>query len=144
MKTFAFGGEKQERLAVVVFGYERSALSGDSFDDNWLRVEVRIAAGAFTGKFQATFLTSDLAEFHSQGEALLESLSGSAGFETMEGQLAFKIEGNGRGNMTLQGKAQDQAGVGNSLEFELMFDQTQLNESIAQLRLVLDEYPIRA
>ena len=69
MQSFAFGGEKYERLEIVVQGYERAA-TGEFSDNNWLSVVVSIHCGAFRGKFSAAFLTSELDSFHEQLSSL--------------------------------------------------------------------------
>ena len=142
MQQIAFGGEKHERLEISVAGYEREA-SGDYDDDNWLRVNVSVAAGAFSGSFDANFQAADLLGLCTGLSRLYETLSGSVKFETLEEQLTLEFIGNGRGSIELQGEAMDQAGIGNKLIFALQLDRTQLRHSVQALRAVVAAFPVR-
>jgi len=142
MQQIAFGGAKHERLEISVAGYERAA-SGDYHDDNWLRVNVSIAAGAFRGSFGATFQAADLLGLYTDLSQLHETLSGRVRFETLEDQLSLEFVGNGRGSIELQGEAQDQAGIGNKLIFAIGLDQTQLHQSVQSLRAAVAAFPVR-
>jgi hypothetical protein len=142
MQKFSFGGEERERVQVLVYGYERAPV-GDYYDDNWLSVEVQINAGAFTGSFQATFLTEELTSFLEELRVLHSTLRGKASFTTMEGQLSLELEGNGMGHINLLGKTSDQPGIGNQLQFQLSLDQTQLQDSLQSLEALVKKYPVR-
>lgn len=143
MLAVSFGGDRYERVEIDVAGYERTEKSGEYFDDNWLRVRVTVAAGAFGGTFDSTFQTAELSALRAQLSALCESLKGSARFETLEGQLTLSFEGNGRGSVELRGEALDQAGIGNRLSFKLSLDQTQIGAAVKQLDEILSKFPVR-
>jgi hypothetical protein len=83
---FSFGQPEEERIEIDVHGYERPP-SGEYWDDNWLKVDIRVSAGGFRGKVSAAIITSELSKFVSDLRPLYETLSGSAQFETMEQQL---------------------------------------------------------
>jgi hypothetical protein len=142
MKSIAFGAEEYERVEITIFGYERAA-SGDYHDDNWLSVEVSVNCGAFHGKFPAAFLTRELESFHAQLTLLYQTLTGSARFETLEGQLELEATGNGLGRIKISGEARDQAGIGNKLIFEIGIDQTQLQTSVQSLAAAMSVFPVR-
>ena len=142
MQRVAFGGEEHERLEIVVHGYERQA-TGDFHDDNWLSVDVSIQAGSFRGRFHAAFLTTELKAFRDELRALLETLKGEAVFHTLEEQLTLTLQGDGLGHIQLHGKALDQVGIGNCLEFGLAIDQTQLRSSVRALEAAVNAYPVR-
>ena len=78
---FSFGQSEQERIEVDVHGYERDPI-GEHYDDNWLRVEIRVRVGGFRGKASAAILTDELARFASELQTLYKTLKGSAKFET--------------------------------------------------------------
>jgi hypothetical protein len=141
--TFALGGAARERIEVAVLGYERARV-GEYHDDNWLRVRITVHAGAFSGSYDAAFLTEELVQFQTQIETLHASLRGEAQFATLEEQLSLRLTGNGRGEVLLRGVAIDIAGTGNRLEFHLTLDQTHLHRALDELRQVTDRYPIRA
>jgi hypothetical protein len=137
------GGSEREFVSVAVRAYERAA-TGDRYDDNWLAVEVTVAAGAFRGQFPATFLTDELVRFRAELGTLNVSLAGWARFRTLEEQLALSVFGNGRGEIELSGTVIDRAGDGNRLEFRLGLDQTYLAEALRGLDDIISTYPVRA
>ncbi|MES2353110.1 MAG: hypothetical protein V4568_01710 [Pseudomonadota bacterium] len=143
MSSFSIGSNSRERIEVQVVGYKRNPV-GEYFDDNWLRVRVLVVSGAFSGKYDAAFLTEELVSFHNQLIELYRSLNGIAKFSTMEEQLSLLLHGNGRGEILLKGTAIDIPGTGNRLVFELTLDQTQLQKTLAELSLVTESFPVRA
>ena len=140
--TFAFGHSEQERIEVDVNGYERAPVD-EFWDDNWLRVDIRIRAGGFRGKALATILTWELTQFLSDLRPLVETMGGSAEFTTIEEQLSLRLTGDGKRHVELSGEVSDQSGIGNRLQFTFQFDQTQLRASIRELERVTLEFPVR-
>ena len=53
------------------------------------------------------------------------------------------IEGDGRGHFVARCEARDQPGTGNTLRFELRFDQTELPPVLASLDAVLAAFPVK-
>jgi hypothetical protein len=141
--NFAFGATEHERLQIDVHAYEQAEDATDRFDRNWLRVEASVSVGSFRAKEQIAILTGDLESLANQLEKLHKKLTGTATFETLEEQLRFEVKGDGRGHMDLTGKLSSPEPNANILTFHLEFDQTQLAESIAQLRRVLAAFPER-
>jgi hypothetical protein len=139
---FSFGHSERERIEVDVLHYERAPV-GEFYDDNWLKIEVRVQAGGFYGKCSAAIITEDLVRFASELHPLYESLAGSAELSTMEGQLNLVLVGDGKGHIELRGEVADQAGTGNRLCFTLQFDQSQLGASLRELEKVKSEFPVR-
>lgn len=143
MKSFAIGGNSEEAVVVTVLNYERPP-TGEYYDDNWLFCEVSVHAGAFRGKFNANFLTSELAHLLQGLAKLHQQLSGEYSFEPMEGQLLLKAKCDSLGHLEIEGEAMDQAGVGHTLSFSLSLDQTYLSETLRQLSDVALAFPVRA
>jgi hypothetical protein len=141
--AFSIGGSERNKVTVEVVNYERAA-SGESHDDNWVNVAVRVSAGAFSGTFAASFITDEFVAFRSQLRELYKTLKGEATFTTMEGQLALNVVGDGRGGITLKGEALDQPGIGNCLTFELALDQTYLASTLDGLDQIIATFPVRA
>jgi hypothetical protein len=142
MTAVSFGGTRHERLEIDVRRYERQP-TGEYYDDNWLSVQITVAAGAFEGSFDAAFLTSELVAFRDQLQALHTTLRGTAELRTLEEQLSLDCVGNGLGSIELSGVAFDQPGIGNRLAFKLALDQTQVGAALAQLEVVVSEFPVR-
>lgn len=138
----AFGFAERERLEVEVRGFER-APTGEFWDDNWLKVDVRVWAGAFQGTTSASILTIELAKFLAGLRQLLDLLSGSAAFSTVEQQLKLRLDGDGRGHFVLCGEVSDQPGGGNRLHFTLGLDPSQLISAIRELEAITSKYPVR-
>lgn len=140
---FSFGQSQHDRIEVDVLRYERAPV-GDWHDDNWLTVQIRVAAGGFRGKVEASIITAELADFLAQVRSLNEMLEGSAVFTTIEEQLELTLTGDGRGHITLSGKVADQPGIGNRLFFECHFDQSQLHASVRDLAQIVENFPVRS
>jgi hypothetical protein len=134
---FSFGQSEKERVAVSVLRPERP-------DNEWLIVQVEVTAGGFRGSTSAHIRTSELAGFAAQLQPLYQTLSGTARFETLEGQLELHLTGDGKGHINLEGLVRDQCGRGNHLNFHLEFDQSQLAQSIKELDAALSAYGARA
>ena len=142
MTAFCIGGAGRERVEVEVLGYERATV-GDYHDDNWLQTRVSVSAGAFSGTYDAAFLTDELLRFRDELQVLYRSLRGEAQFSSLEEQLSLRLSGNGRGEVLLKGLAVDVAGTGNRLEFELLLDQTHLLLALEGLNEILSRFPVR-
>jgi hypothetical protein len=142
--TFSFGQSQHERIEIDVLRYERQRTGGEYHDDNWLTVQVRVCVGGFRGTVDGAFITDEFVAFLGQLRPLYQSLSGTAEFTTMEEQLHLRLTDDGKGRIELVGEIADQPGVGNRLNFTLLFDQSQLGTSIRELERVTSEFPIRA
>ena len=137
---FEIVGERSDSLAVHLLGYSNPSAT-DWSDGNWLDVEVKVEAGAFSARFRAKFRIDELERFYADVAALYERLTGEAVFETMEGQLELRASGDGRGHITVVGMCVDDASPANTLRFALRLDQTQLFGTKVQLADVLGRYP---
>ena len=140
--TFSFGQPERERIEVDVEGYDRLTPGANCYE-NWLDVVIRVQAGGFQGEVKAQIISDELVRFASQLHPLYESLSGTAEFLTMEGQLSLRLIGDGKGHIELHGTVVDEAGVGNRLDFTLHFDQTQLRASICEIERITSQFPAR-
>jgi hypothetical protein len=139
---FSFGGKEHQRIHIDVLGYETQTF--DNFDDaNWLSCRAKVSAGSFSGSFNLNLITQELVDFLNALQGLYSSLRGFAELQTLEEQIYLKIDGDGKGHMNLKGKVMDAAGIGNTLSFSLALDQTQLAQSIQELKGVTDSFPIR-
>jgi hypothetical protein len=105
---------------------------------------IRIRAGAFRGEYEALIRTDELASFRDQLGTLHAALNGSATFETMEHWLRVDIQGDGRGHFLAKCEARDQPAIGNTLRFELTFDQTELPPVLTALDEVVRAFPFKS
>ncbi|HEU4579666.1 MAG TPA: hypothetical protein VFS67_15515 [Polyangiaceae bacterium] len=136
------GSEASEHIAIAVTRREFPE-STDYWDGNWVYATVRIRVGAFRGEYEAQLRTDEIAHLRSGLVHLHAELSGNASFESMEEWLKMSIEGDGRGHFVAKCEARDQPGTGNTLRFELRFDQTELPPVIAALDAVLAAFPVK-
>ena len=104
MKSFAIGTNKRETVAVTVLSYERPPV-GEFYDDNWLLCEVSVQVGAFSGKFQANFLTSELEGLLQGLDTIHQELRGDYTFQPMEGQLVLRASCDSLGHIHIAGEA---------------------------------------
>ncbi|MBO9682864.1 MAG: hypothetical protein J7502_09400 [Flavisolibacter sp.] len=137
--TIASNGDYIE-IAVINYAYLNSQ---DTYDKNWLNVVITIKAGAFSGKFKAFFQTSDFVGLFRYLSEAYDNLSKEYKFTTLEEQLEIEFIGDGFGHINIDAVAQDQAGIGNTLNFELRIDQTDVKTLIHQLDIILKEYLFR-
>ncbi len=142
MTSFSIGTSSAESVLVTVYRYERG-VTGEYYDDNWVSVKVSIATGAFTGNFDAAFITHDFVKFRAELQSLLETLKGEAVFSTLEEQLFIKLEVDDVGHIAVAGTAIDQPGIGTELKFAFDLDQSYLPKIISSLDEIVTEYPIR-
>ena len=103
----------------------------------WVNVEIEIKTGGFNGRYGAEFLSDDMISLHSELQKLYNNLSGNLTFHTLEGQLEFKITGDGRGHFEAECEAQE-SWNGSRLIFTLKFDQTHIPRMIRELEEMLD------
>ena len=111
-------------------------------DENWINTKIVVKAGVFNGEYLSYIMTSDFEHFKHELKNLYNNLSGTALFCPLEEQLKLSIKGDGIGHFNVDCKAQDQAGVGNLLLFDLNFDQTMIPTLISQLEIITEAFPI--
>lgn len=109
--------------------------NGDNYwDKNWLDIHINIKAGAFKGSYSCNFQTSDFVTLHEEIEKLYQNMSYEFTFSTLEDQIKIHFKGDGLGHIALDCTAMDQAGIGNTLDFELNIDQTYLPQMLIALK----------
>jgi hypothetical protein len=114
----------------------------DYWDGNWLVSPVEVRVGGFTGRVAAGLRAEELARLREGLEALYASLEGEARLESLEDWVTLTCRGDGKGHVDVRGTVVDRPGVGNTLEFRLALDQTQLPPIIDQLRAVEHTFPV--
>ncbi|GHT95419.1 hypothetical protein AGMMS49545_18370 [Betaproteobacteria bacterium] len=134
---------ESETVTLTVLDYERPSV-GSFYNDNWLLCEVLVRAGAFFGKFQANFLTSEIEDLWQGLSTLHRTLRGEYTFAPLEGQLVLRASCDHLGHIHLSGEAVDHVGTGHRLIFAFAFDQTYLVKSLHELSDVVHAFPVRA
>lgn len=136
MPSFSIGHFGKERLEITVIGPPANAKT-EGVD--WVRAEVQIDAGAFTGKLEIWICLSDVIRFKNQLEPVHRDLKGVAEFTTIEGQLYIRIELDNLGHVQGSGYIIDDFVSGNKLTFNIDYDQTLLLHSISEIDKLLSD-----
>ena len=130
-----------------IIGLEPIQVYDDSsqldWDRNWVRTNVTVKSGAFSGQFTADFMTTDFELFKRDLKNLDKDFNGTAKLEPLEGQLILNITGDGLGHFEVKCAATDQPGYGGTLSFTLSFDQTELPRLINELDKITKAFPIK-
>jgi hypothetical protein len=114
----------------------------DNWDGNWVRSEVTLRAGAFSGRYDADLRTDEFARFRDELKAVFQPLIGKAEFSSLEGWLAIEFVGNGKGHFSGSCQAMDTPGTGNRLSFSLAIDQTEIPSILRDLDFILSKFPV--
>lgn len=113
------------------------------WDKNWIKTQVTIKGGKFSGQYSGDFMTVDFEKFKQELSMLYDNLQGTANFNDLEGYLELKITGDGIGHFEVDVKACDQPGVNASeLTFTMGFDQTEIKDLVNQLDRITKQFPI--
>lgn len=122
------------------FIYPNAELVWDSY---WLKATVIIRAGAFSGTYEADFMSVDFVKFKKELEHLYHNLNSTATFEGLERYLSITLNGDGLGHLEGFCHASDKPGwMQNDLEFYVNIDQTYIPKLIRQLENIISEFPI--
>jgi hypothetical protein len=135
------GGEQREYVWICPLS-RRHPGQCDYWDGNWITCEIGVAAGGFRGGFRADLRSEEFVPFLEGLQRLSGALQGAAHFTTMEGQLALVFTGDAKGRIQVSGKASDDAGTGNCLEFVFDIDQTYLPSICRSLQNLLVAFPV--
>jgi hypothetical protein len=128
-------------LRFDVLGYEGERRGEDSYDDNWLSGTVTLEftrSATFRAKCSTAWQTVEFAVFHEALRTLLDDLTGTATFSTIEDQMEVTIRLDG-GKGTIEGHVEEHAMA--SVEFEAETDQSFLGQTLIELRAVTSRYP---
>lgn len=113
------------------------------WDKNWIKTQVTIKGGKFSGQYFGDFMTVDYEKFKQELSILYDNLQGTANFNDLEGYLELKITGDGIGHFKVDVKACDQPGVNASeLTFTMGFDQSEIKDLVNQLDRITNQFPI--
>ena len=142
-KSILIGLAAGDHLAVDVMGYEYEK-AGDRQDLNWLKSDLAVQAGTWSGKVRkAFFTTTELRRFREDVEALVRTKKGEARLEPMEPYVALKLSGDGTGVLEVSGVAFDSVGGVNALAFNWTEDIASAEDLVRQLKIVEKAFPPR-
>jgi len=139
--SVVIGSERDNHVGIDVLARPNAA-SPSPWDHDWLTVRIRVAGGAFSGGYEATIRTHDLARFRGELADLHGRLSGTATFSCDENWLHLEVKGDGRGHIDVRCEARDDPTFGACLQYTIAIDQTYLPKVLAELDEVLAHFPV--
>jgi len=105
----------------------------DRAPDDWLIAKVEVACGIWSGEFGSHFYRGELRRFGRDLDRLYQNLSGTATLKPMEPNLELAVSGDGKGHITIEGKATADFHTGTYLVFTLQIDQTEIPAIVKSL-----------
>jgi hypothetical protein len=135
------GDSERERIKLTVLGRSHPSCT-DYWDGNWLRTDVAVQIGGFSGRFVADLRAEEFRSFSDEVNNLYRALEGDATFTTMEGQVSLLLSGDGMGHVSVKAELLDEAGIGNRLHCEFDIDQTYLPAIIDSLGAIDAAWPV--
>ena len=133
-------GNNQVKVIPKNFIYPDAELEFDSY---WLKSDVIVKAGAFSGCYEADFMSVDFAKFKNELEYLYNHLDSTAIFEGSERYLKIVLNGDGLGHLEVFCQASNNPGwMPNDLEFFLSIDQTYIPPLLRQLENIILKFPV--
>jgi hypothetical protein len=118
------GHAESECLSIEIVSHE---------PDDWRVTNVEVVCGTWKGTFRWQFYKGELRRFGQEIQQLYRTLSGAANLVPMEPNLKLKVTGDGRGHITVEGRAEPEFYSGTYLVFTLSLDQTELPHIVAAL-----------
>ncbi len=115
--------------------------SQDFWDANWLGCSAEVCAGAFSRQVDRSIRNQDLDRFMNALE-VLDGRAGEALLDTLDGWLDVRVKRDEQGNVEARCELADNPVGGNQLEFHLTLDRTTIPALVAQLREVLERFPV--
>jgi len=116
--------------------------SEHNWDKNWLRTNILVQAGVFSGDYVAEVMTIDFKNLRRQIAILYNNPNGNAKFADIEGYIQLEFEGDGLGHFEVGIAVKDQPTQGAQLTFKLNFDQTQIPSYLSQLDKIMQMFPV--
>ena len=116
--------------------------SKDSWDRNWIEVNVEFKIDSFRGNFNGNFMTLDFENFKQQLRKLYSDLKGYANFESTDNLVKIQMKGDGIGHIEVNCAVSDDGGFSKNFEFKIEIDQTQIPDIINDLNQLTKKFPI--
>lgn len=113
------------------------------WDKNWLKTNVKVKAGAFSGQFSVDFMTVDFENFKHELTRIYSDLKGCIRFENLDRNLELVFRGDGNGHFNIEVVAKESNEVEkNELTFHIYIDQTQIKPLVNQVDKIVSAFPI--
>jgi hypothetical protein len=113
------------------------------WDANWLDVNIKIYLPGFTSQFSDTLLTTEISYLYEGSKQAYKDLKSKVSFHPMDCGLELDMTPNKQGQFAVKGSATHPMGIGATLSFDFITDQSYFTEIISKLDTILKEFPIR-
>lgn len=140
-QVVVFSGERGQRLAIHVSGYERENASNNE-DANWLRCSAVAEVGSFQGCSDLSLMTHDFARLASSLSDVMKSETDAAHWDTDEDVLSLSVETTSARSARLSGTLRD-IDHGASISFSFEIGMTILERALVDLQDTLSVFPQR-
>jgi len=140
MNNITLRGEFGRTLSISILGYlyERPL---DPMDACWLRAAINADLGAFQGRIDATLSTYDLTKLLGVLERTCADAASVESFQADEEALTLRLEQDQAGRTELTGVLRGDEGI--ALSFCLKGDRTFFQETLTELRRVIQAFPTK-
>ena len=135
--AFSMSGTDEfiELIIEEVWGFPDETSYGGGYG---AKGSLKIRSAEYTVSAVHYFTTGELYGFSRELKKCYDSLNGIAVLENTERELELKCEFNRLGHVIISGSFKSNPGAHNKLIFEFKTDQTQVKESLSQLKAVAD------
>jgi hypothetical protein len=120
-----------------VFGFPDKTSHFGGYDT---QSEIEIKSQSYFARGTLWTTTGEIYEFYKKLEKHQKELKGTFEFATYERQLEFKIAYNEVGRTKIIGEYREAPGLLTNLTFEISGDQTYLQHSLSELKIIVDKY----
>jgi hypothetical protein len=136
-----FGSEQTGFLAISIRGRAYKHRK-ESWDGNWLLVDVSVQLPKFTAQVPGMLRTEELHVLSSELHQFFESLRDTVDFATHESWLVFQISSEASGRVALSGTVTDAAARDSALKFTIRFDQILFAAQAKALHQAVAAFPV--
>lgn len=131
------GGDFLKISFEEVYGFPNTTSPFGGYDTKSL---LEIRSDGFQVQSTLWVSTGDIFEFYEQLSKCNEVLKGSAYFLSYEENLKFEVRYDINGGVLISGTFSKQSEIANELIFEIISDQTFIQSSLRQLKVICDKY----
>jgi hypothetical protein len=117
--------------------------SNDYWDGNWINSDIEASVPGYRVSFNGNLRAEELVFFLRSLKKMNQSLSGFSEFTSIEGVINIRGEINKTGQVEWTGKTTYPVGIGATLTFSFVSDQSFLPNLISELELVTKEFPVK-
>jgi hypothetical protein len=136
-----FGSEPSGFMSITVRGRAYKHRK-DSWDGNWLLVDVRVQLPKFTAQVAGSVRAEELLRLSRELREFYESVSDTVVFVTHGGWLEFQIGSGRAGRVILSGRLADETENHSYLRFRLEADELALAGQMRTLHQAIEAYPV--